>query len=170
MLCSLINHCDIVKISCMAQLVNVIAPIMTANGGGVCRQTIFFPFRDASSLGRGDAIRPLVTSPRYDSKQYTDVPWLDAAAVWNEEKGTLALFLLNRGREALETTLALPGFESLKATGHTVLTHPDLQAVNTLDRPGTVLPQARVCDASMLENGRGTVRLEPLSWNVLTFA
>ncbi len=93
-----------------------------------------------------------------------------SGAVWNEEKGTLALFLLNRGREALETTLALPGFESLKATGHTVLTHPDLQAVNTLDRPGTVLPQARVCDASMLENGRGTVRLEPLSWNVLTFA
>ena len=170
MLITLLNHADRVKVACLAQLVNVIAPIMTANGGGACRQTIFFPFRDASSLGRGDAIRPLVTSPRYDSKQYTDVPWLDAAAVWNEEKGTLALFLLNRGREALETGLTLPGFESLKLTGHTVLMHEDLQAVNTLDRPDTVLPQPRQCDPSMMENGRGTVRIEPLSWNVLTFA
>jgi alpha-N-arabinofuranosidase len=39
MLITLINNADRVKVACMAQLVNVIAPIMTRNGGGVWAQT-----------------------------------------------------------------------------------------------------------------------------------
>ena len=42
---SLLNHADRVKCACLAQLVNVIAPIMTETGGPAWRQTIFHPVR-----------------------------------------------------------------------------------------------------------------------------
>jgi alpha-N-arabinofuranosidase len=44
MLCSLVNHADRIKIACLAQLVNAIAPIYTRPGGAVIKQTIFYPF------------------------------------------------------------------------------------------------------------------------------
>ena len=53
MLITLLKHADRVKIACLAQLVNVIAPIMTRQGGGAWRQTIFYPFMHASNYGRG---------------------------------------------------------------------------------------------------------------------
>ncbi len=170
MLITLLNHADRVKVACMAQLVNVIAPIMTADGGGSWRQTIFYPFRDVSALGRGTSMRALVTSPRYDCKQYTDVPWLEAASVYDEEKRTLSLFLLNRGREALETELSLAGFDALRPTGHTVLRHDDLHAVNTGSAPDTVRPGRAAVDPESMGGTQGTFCLEPLSWNVITFA
>ncbi len=54
---SLLNHADRVKAGCLAQLVNVIAPIMTETGGPAWRQTIFYPFADFSNLGRGNVLR-----------------------------------------------------------------------------------------------------------------
>ena len=56
MLISLIKHADRVKIGCVAQLVNVIAPIMTPNSGGIHRQTIFYPYLHASTYGRRIAL------------------------------------------------------------------------------------------------------------------
>ena len=50
---SLLNHADRVKSACLAQLVNVIAPIMTEKGGPAWRQTIFHPFAQMSRFGRG---------------------------------------------------------------------------------------------------------------------
>ena len=54
---SLLNHADRVKAACLAQLVNVIAPIMTETGGPAWRQTIFHPFAHFSRLGRGRVLR-----------------------------------------------------------------------------------------------------------------
>ena len=62
---SLLNHADRVKVACLAQLVNVIAPIMTETGGAAWRQTIFYPFADFSNLGRGNVLRATVNSPTY---------------------------------------------------------------------------------------------------------
>ena len=62
---SLLNHADRVKVACLAQLVNVIAPIMTETGGAAWRQTIFHPFADFSNLGRGNVLRATVNSPTY---------------------------------------------------------------------------------------------------------
>ena len=67
---SLLNHADRVRCACLAQLVNVIAPIMTETGGPAWRQTIFFPFADMSRLGRGRVLRALVNSPTYAATYY----------------------------------------------------------------------------------------------------
>ena len=47
LLISLLRHADRVGVACQAQLVNVIAPIMTEPGGPAWRQTIFHPFAHA---------------------------------------------------------------------------------------------------------------------------
>ena len=98
MLITMLRNADRVKIACMAQLVNVIAPIMTRNGGGAWAQTIYWPLMHASRYGRGTALRPVVDSPTYDCSDYSGVPLLDATAVLQED-GSLTLFAVNRDME-----------------------------------------------------------------------
>lgn len=112
MLISLLRHANRVKVACQAQLVNVIAPIMTENGGRIWKQTIYYPYLHASVYGRGTALDVLVDSPKYDSKDFTDVPVLDAVAVESEEKDFLTIFALNKGTQEFGNRLrsaGLPG-------------------------------------------------------------
>jgi alpha-N-arabinofuranosidase len=167
-LLTFLQHADRVKMACLAQLVNVIAPIMTKTGGGVCRQTIFYPFLHASRYGRGVSLGVTARSPKYDSADFTDVPYLQSAAVINEEKGELAVFALNRSLDsAMELSCDLQGFEGYVPTDHIVLSGSDLKAVNTVDKPGNVIPVRKTAPA--LDNGKLCAALEPASWNVIRF-
>ena len=94
LLLSLLRHSDRVKIACLAQLVNVIAPIFTEQNGEAWAQTIFYPFMQVSNHGRGIALRTECSSPKYDSKNFTDVPYLDSMVVYNEDKQEIVFLLL----------------------------------------------------------------------------
>ena len=169
MLISLLNHCDRVKIACLAQLVNVIAPIMTKNGGGIWKQSIYYPYLHASLYGRGTALKTIVNGPKYDSKDFTDVPYLDTVAVMNEENGCLTVFAVNKDTEgAIDAEFRLPEFEDYKVIGHTAMTHPDIKAVNSLENPNHVVPAERPLPA--FENGILNVSFPKLSWNVVRLA
>ena len=91
-----IRRSDVVKIACIAQLVNVIAPIMTEPGGAAWRQTIYYPYFFASVYGRGEALQLTVDSPGYDSEVADNVPYLDIAGVHDEAGRTLTFFAVNR--------------------------------------------------------------------------
>ena len=80
MLITMLRHADRVKIACLAQLVNVIAPIMTSDKGA-WRQTIYYPYYYTSIYGRGRVLQTLVDSPLYTTKNNGDVPYLDAVMV-----------------------------------------------------------------------------------------
>ena len=67
---SLLNHADRVRCACLAQLVNVIAPIMTETGGPAWRQTIFYPFAQMSRFGRGRVLRARVDCETYAASYY----------------------------------------------------------------------------------------------------
>jgi alpha-N-arabinofuranosidase len=95
LICSLLNHVDRVKIACLAQLVNAIAPIYTEPGGPVIKQTTFYPFQQFSTYGRGEVLRSLVSCPIYESKAYGDVSLIQSAAVHNPEAKELNMFILN---------------------------------------------------------------------------
>ncbi|WP_206880996.1 alpha-N-arabinofuranosidase [Alicyclobacillus mali (ex Roth et al. 2021)] len=165
MLITLLKHADRVRIACLAQLVNVIAPIMTENGGPSWRQTIFYPFAHASNLARGVVLYAPVESPKYDSKDFTDVPYLEAVPVWNEAAGELVLLAVNRAEEPIALDVDLRGFPSARSEEHIVLTHPNMKAVNTKERPNEVVPQKRSIGA--VDAGRLSVELPALSWNVI---
>jgi alpha-N-arabinofuranosidase len=166
MLITMLKHCDRVKMACLAQLVNVIAPIMTTNGGVSWRQTIFYPYMHVSNFGRGIALNPIISSPKYDTKDFTDVPVLESAAVYNEENQELTIFALNRDMEdALDFECSIRGFEGYSVKEHIVLKNDNLLAVNTESDPLRVVPQnngdARVTDGII------TAGLSKLSWNVI---
>lgn len=165
MLITFLRNADRVKVACLAQLVNVIAPIMTRNGGGAWAQTIYWPLLHASLYGRGQALRPVVDSPVYDCADYEGVPLVDAAATLDDEGG-LTVFAVNRDlREDLLLQCDLRGFGPLRVTEHIVLHHDDVKAVNTEDHPDNVSPVAG--DAGQMDEGRLAVTLPSLSWNVI---
>lgn len=169
-LITFLNHADRLKMACMAQLVNVIAPIMTRSGGGACRQTIFYPFLHASKFGRGRALRPIVDSPKHDTKDYTDVPAVAAAAVVDDEKGELTLFAVNRNLEdSAEIACNLRGFEDYAVAEHIVLSNDNLKAVNTVEKPDAVLPASRRDSIKNTGTGEFSVSLGKASWNVIRF-
>ncbi len=89
-----------VCIRCLAQLVNVIAPIMTEPGGGAWRQASYHPFALTSRYGRGMVLRLPLQSPVYETGAFGDVPVLDAVAVASDEGG-VTLFAVNGDQTTL---------------------------------------------------------------------
>jgi alpha-N-arabinofuranosidase len=165
-LISLLNHADRVAIACQAQLVNIIAPILTEPGGPAWRQTIFHPFAQAARLARGRVLRPLIDSPLYATERFGEVPVLHATATFDDATGELCLFAVNRSTtEALPLTADVRGFGTMQVTEHSVLADDDLQARNTAEHPDRVEP--RPGHGARLDDGQLTVGLPPASWNVL---
>ena len=165
---TLLNHADRVKVACLAQLVNVIAPIVAEPGGGVWRQATYHPFRDVSLYGRGLVLRPHVRGPLKTTRAHGDVPAALFSAVLDEENAALTLFALNtdRAREA-DLALDLASFGDMRMVARTQLAGPDLSAANAADAPDRVAPVALPPTAG--ERGRHALRLAPASWNVLRF-
>lgn len=172
-LITLLHNADRVKIACLAQLVNVIAPIMTRNGGGCWAQTIYWPFLHASNLGRGTSLNAIVDSPVYDCADYENVPYIDAAAVLGDD-GSVTVFCVNRDlKEDYELEIDLRSFtdektqKSLQLQEHILLHNDDVNAVNTEENPDNVRPAAG--PGGTVDGGRACIRIPALSWNVLRF-
>ena len=167
MLITFLRNADRVKIACLAQLVNVIAPIMTRNGGGCWAQTIFYPFMHASCYGRGTSLRALVNSPVYDCRDYDAVPLIDSTAVMGDD-GSVTVFCVNRDTaEDCELSIDLRTFDKLRFAEHIVLHHDDVKAVNTEEHPDNVAPAAGA--PASVDGGRASVVVPALSWNVIRF-
>lgn len=159
MLMTLQNNCDRVKIACLAQLVNVIAPIMTKNNGKAWRQTIFYPYLYASLYGNGAALKATVESECYTSKGDC-VPYLYASAVLNSERDEVALFLVNRSLDC-DMELSLVGLEGYNLLRHIELYHDNLKAVNDEDNERIKPEECEILP--------GDITLKKHSYNVLLF-
>ena len=96
LLLTLLRHADRVRIGCLAQLVNVIAPIVTEPGGPAWRQPTFHPFATTAAWARGASLDLRVASPTTTTARHGEVPVVTAAATWDEDTGDLALFCVNR--------------------------------------------------------------------------
>ncbi len=166
LLISLLKHADRVKMACLAQLVNVIAPIMTETGGAAWAQTIYYPYMHASLYGRGHSLVPLIQSTKYDTKEITDIPHLESIAVHNEEQGEVTIFAVNRHLDGeLPFEADLRSFGACSLIEHLVLEHADLKAVNTAAQPDHVRPHNR---GNATVNGSTiSASLSKASWNVI---
>ncbi len=162
MLITMLKNADRVKIGCLAQLVNVIAPIMTSKMGGAWAQTIFYPVMQASAMGRGISLMPRITCDKFDTKHYSDVPVVDAAAVLNEDD-TVTVFAVNRDlSEDVALKLDLRAFGDMKVVSHSVMHHDDMKAINTESHPNEVVP----FDVACAKEGEEII-LPAASWNVI---
>ena len=161
-----IRRSDRVKIACIAQLVNVIAPIRAEKGGPAWAQTIYHPFRFASLYGRGTALDVRVDAPTYDCEVGHDVSYLDVAAVHDAIGGTVTVFIVNRHlEETAEMDMALEGFDACRLIAHETMGGGDLRETNSADAPDRVAPRAG--EKVSVEDGRLVGALPPLSYHVL---
>ena len=167
-LITFIKHADRIKIACLAQLVNVIAPIMTDANGNAWKQTIYYPFLHASKYGRGTALLPVLNSSKHDTSAYTDVSDIDCAAVYNEEKEEVTIFAVNRDlEENIILECNIRSFEGYSLIEHIVLENDDLKTVNSsVEQP--IAPK-KIYE-STLENGILKTALHKKSWNVIRLA
>lgn len=165
MLITLLKHADRVKMACMAQLVNVIAPIMTEAGGGKAWcQTIYYPFMHASKYGRGVALQPVLSSPKFDTATHENVTAVESVSVFNEEKEEVTIFAVNRNlKENVELTTDIRSFEGYRVLEHIVLAG-DLKLTNSAVVQH-VVPQNS--GQSKIDSGVITSILNKASWNVI---
>jgi alpha-N-arabinofuranosidase len=165
MLITVLRNCDLVKIACLSELCNCISHIRTRNGGGCWVLPPYYAFLHFSRYGRGTVLIPRISSPKYDTRDYTDVPYLDAVPVINDD-GTLTVFAVNRSlTESMPLRIELRGFEGIYVPDECItMSHPDPKATNTEGNPDNVRPRTGVAD---VEDGILCADLDPLSWNVI---
>lgn len=162
---SFIRHADSVKIANLAQIVNVIAPILT-RGDDVVLQSIFHPIEMIAKRGHGDALRLVVDSPTYETKNYGTAKTVDASAI--VDGNALSLFLVNRSlTEPMELELRVGDAKVQKLLKAEVVTGTDPKAFNTVDKPDAVT-QRSFTDAT-IRDGVATLKLPPLSVVAATF-
>ncbi len=165
LLITLLRRCDRVTAACLAQLVNVIAPIMTEPGGPAWRQTTFFPFAEASRFGRGTVLRTGTASHSFTTERFGEVQALHSVAVTGED-GSVTVFAVNRDLDRPMTldidAGSMPGIGEVTCA---TLTDADPHAKNTLDDRHRVAPAANTNVRTT--EGTITVELPAMSWNTI---
>jgi alpha-N-arabinofuranosidase len=165
LLITLLRNADRVKIACLAQLVNVIAPIMT-NGNGLFRQTIYYPYSWALQYARGRVLSLLIESPTYDVPDMDAVGYIDAAATVNPADGRTALFILNRDlSKARQVELVWEDTPRTRVAVSQTFSGNDLKAVNGFDAPERVKPQP--FERPSTSNGRTRFEVPARSYTII---
>ncbi len=160
-----LRKCDVVKVACMAQIVNIISFIHTRKDG-LLKHTSFYPFAMVSNNARGNSLDVLVRAPKYETKQYGDVSVLDASASHDPETGKQAVFIVNRSQTDTVVTYLIwqDGAPAVVSAVHR-LTAAGVKAENTWEKPNAVLPAQ--LPGGPIADGRFTLELPPLSFTAV---
>lgn len=178
---SLIRHADRVKVACLAQLVNVIAPI-TTNENGILRHTIFYPYQWALKYAHGSSLSIAPEGPSYRvdtlgkpieasglaAPGFGAVPYLDVVVTHQPEKNTATLLIMNRDlQNEQELEINWHDLTPTKVLAFETITGTDLKAGNTFADPKKVVPQTL---ESPKVGSKMTVKLPARSYSVLSLA
>ena len=168
MLIAILHNAHRIGIACISELVNCISHIRTENGGAAWALPPYYAYQLYSLYGRGVSLHTALQSDKYDCAEFTDVPFVEAAAVQNQD-GTLSVFALNRSLdEAAPLSIELRGFGEYQVARHIVLQSGDPGDTNTKEDPFHVVPKNNG-DAAV-QDGLVQANLAPLSWNVIRLA
>jgi len=156
----------VLKIACVAQIVNVISWLHT-RPDGLLKHPSYYAFKLVSNHARGDALDVHVKAPALETKEYDAVPTLDVSASYNAETDEGAVFLVNRSQtESVPTDLVWQDGQGLAIDKAWQLAGSDPKAVNSWESPKQIT--AKSISVPTVENGRATINLPPLSFTVLT--
>lgn len=169
LLITLLRRSDRVRSASMAQLVNVIAPIMTQPGGAAWRQTTFFPFATTSRLAAGDVLRPSISTDSYATAEWNEVPYVDAVVTYDAPALEASVFLVNRHlTESRTVSIDLERLPGMRLVEAVTLSDPDPYAANTRENPDRVSLTAN--SSALLEAGRLVIELPPVSWSAIALS
>ncbi len=169
LLMSLLRNSDRVQAACLAQLVNVIAPIRSEPGGPAWRQTTFHPFALTARYAAGDVLRVETAAPQYETVSYGDAGVIDAVATYDEASGESTVFLVNRDvANPVVVNIDARGVGATSVLTATSLWDDDVYATNNEATPDRVRPKD--IEHPILDGGRTQLALPPVSWTMVRFA
>ena len=156
----------VLKIACVAQIVNVISWIHT-RGDELLKHPSYYVFELVSNHARGQALDVLVKAPRTETAQFGDVPMLDVSASYDPADGSGAIFVVNRSlTESVVTDLVWQDGRNVTMEKAWQLAGTDPKAGNTWEDPNALTAQP--ITAPVVKDGKATIELPPLSFTVLT--
>ena len=154
------RRADVLKIACLAQIVNVIAPLLTERDK-LLRQSTFYPIVLFSRLAGGNALDVLLQSPRHETGKYGDAPLLDVSATHDPATRLAALFVVNRSQtEAVPLDFHWQNVRPFNVRAWR-LSGTDPKAANSHEAPHQVV--ARPLNVQSIETGNELL-LPPLSF------
>jgi alpha-N-arabinofuranosidase len=156
---------DVLKVACLAQVVNVIAPILTTRDG-MLKQSIYYPFMLFSNLASGVALDTSVKSPIYETAQFGDMPVLDVSASYDEEHGKMAVFIVNRSQtDSISIEMNWQDCVPSRINSVHQVAGTDAKAANSFENPKLVV--ASELDKPVIDGSRATLQVPPLSFTAL---
>jgi alpha-N-arabinofuranosidase len=156
---SFIRHADVLKIANIAQIVNVIAPMLTS-GDELLLQTIYYPFVMYSQRREGISLQPVVKGPGYESPSYGYVNDIDTSAILGEN--VLHVFLVNRNlKESSIVDVHFFGGEITAIDSAEIITGTHTDSRNTFDHPNLITSQP--FELITFENNDAQLEIPPLS-------
>ena len=165
---SLLRNADRVKLACLAQLVNVIAPIMT-DASGLFQQTIYYPYSWALQLARGAVLNLLVESSTYEVSGLDPVAYVDAAGSYDPSSGKLSLFILNRDlAKSHDVEVVWEDRAPTRVISANLLTGDELKASNSFAAPERIAPQSLAMPA--LSGGKTKFEVPARSYTVVQWS
>lgn len=160
-----LRRADVLKIACIAQIVNVIAPILTTRDK-VLKQTTFYPLIMFSQMASGNSLDLLVDAPRYETKQFGDMPLLDVSASYDEAAGKHSIFVVNRSlTERIPIEICWGDVAPKRISSAHQLAGDDPKAFNSWEHPNRLTTQAIY--APRIIDGAAQMSLPPLSFTAL---
>lgn len=172
----LLAHCDRVRSASRAQLVNVIAPIMTQNNGPAWKQTVFYPFAFAAHHAVGDAFAPTIHSSQVHTESYGEVDAVRAVVTFDQQTHSGCVLMVNRDMQHttelqldLQDLLPNTQFTEIIADEQVLLHDDNPYATNTIEHPDRVKLRTLDITADTEHPAQFTVTLPEESWAGFAF-
>ncbi|MCF0107395.1 MAG: alpha-N-arabinofuranosidase [Bacilli bacterium] len=162
---TLLNNCDVVKIACLAQLVNVIAPIMTQNNGEAMKNAIYHPYYLVSKYCRGKTLKVNVIGGEQFDSRFGKANYISQCVTYNENE--VVVLLTNFAKEETNINLTIGDFDIKGVIEHIEMIGK-YDDRNTFENPNVILPHI-VEDAIALKNNELNITLPVSSWTMIRF-
>ena len=161
-----LRKADVLKIACVAQIVNIISWLHTRKDG-LLVQSSFYPFKLMSNLARGNALAVFTKAPMVETPKFGGVPALDVSASHDPATGKQAVFIVNRSQtDTINTELVWQSEAPNGASEVWQLAGPDLKAANSWENPNALTAQ-RLANVAV-KDGKVALQLPPMSFTAIS--
>ena len=148
----------------MAQLVNLLPPILTEPGGSVIKQSIFYPYQYLSKYGKGFVLNSVTECPSIEILDGV-TKGLDELVIDDRENFSLRIFVNNITDTNMEVDINLQDY-SIESVDHVQMVSDDLMDSNTFIDPDRIVPKK--VDSPIFKSNKIKVRLASYSWNMIS--
>jgi alpha-N-arabinofuranosidase len=172
----LLRHADRVKIGCMTGGLGALA---STDREHIWKPAAYYPFSQLMRYGRGVSLRTVIDGDTFDIPGYAvnhqfqyrtheGIGFIDSATAFDEAKGELNIFVINRdweNKRLLELDVGMFGGYSF--VEHSQLYTDNINAANSFENPDVVIPSVNT--GTVFKDGKVTAELNKLSWNLFRF-